>query len=54
MQACFDRAIDQDLYLGDGEHEAIFKKDIDALPVCRNDREFVFARRQLSKFEGIL
>lgn len=45
VQACFDRAIDQDQYLGDGRHEETFQSDIDALPTCRNDREFVFARR---------
>lgn len=53
MQAYFDCAIGEDLYLGIGEHEATFKKDIDALPVCRNDREFVSARRQYRRLEGL-
>ena len=53
LQACFDRAIDQDLYLGDGTHEETFQSEIDALPVCRNDREFVFARRQCRRLEGL-
>lgn len=53
VQACFDCAIDNDTYLGSGEHEACFQKDIDALPACRNDREFVFARRQCRRFEGL-
>ena len=53
LLACFDRAIDQDQYLGDGEHEATFQSEIDALPVCRNDREFVFARRQCRRLEGL-
>ena len=53
VQACFDCAIGEDLYLGIGEHEAAFQKDIDALSVCRNDREFVFARRQYRRLEGL-
>ena len=53
LQACFDRAIDQDQYLGDGTHEETFQSEIDALPVCRNDREFVFARRQCRRLEGL-
>ena len=53
LQACFDRAIDQAQYLGDGTHEETFQSEIDALPVCRNDREFVFARRQCRRLEGL-
>ena len=53
LQACFDRAILHDQYLGDGWHEEVFQSDIDALPVCRNDREFVFARRQCRRLEGL-
>lgn len=53
VQACFDCAINNDIYLGSGEHEACFQKDIDALPTCRNDREFVFARRQCRRLEGL-
>ena len=53
LQACFDRAILHDQYLGDGFHEEVFQSKIDALPVCRNDREFVFARRQCRRLEGL-
>ena len=53
VQACFDRAIDHDQYLGDGWHEEVYQSEIDALPTCRNDREFVFARRQCRRLEGL-
>lgn len=53
VQACFDCAINQDIYLGVGDHYETFRKDIDALPVCRNDGEFVFARRQCRRLEGL-
>lgn len=53
LQACFDYAIEHDVYLGDGHHEECSQNDIDKLPACRNDREFVFARRQISKLEGL-
>ena len=53
LQKCFDRAMDEDIYLGSGDHQAAFKKDIDTLPTCRNDREFLFARRQLRRLEGL-
>ena len=53
VQACFDCAMSQDIYLGDGEHHQAFQKDVDALPACRNDGEFVFARRQCRKLEGL-
>ena len=53
VQAVFDYAIDQDLYLGDGEHEAVFHEDIDKLPKCRNDREFVFVRRQCARLDEL-
>ena len=53
VQACFDCAINQDIYLGNGEQYEIFQKDIDALPVCRNDGKFVFARRQCRRLEGL-
>lgn len=53
LQACFDNAMGEDLHLGNGEHQEAFRKDIDALPACRNDGEFVFARRMCRKFEGL-
>ena len=53
VQACFDRAIDHDQYLGDGWHEEVYQSEIDELPTCRNDREFVFARRQCRRLEGL-
>ena len=51
VQAVFDYAISQDLYLGSGEHELLFQADIDKLPKCRNDREFVFVRRQCARLD---
>ena len=53
LQACFDRAIEEDLYLGDGRHESMFRSEINTLPTCRNDREFVFARRHCRRLEGL-
>lgn len=53
VEACFDCAMNEDIYLGVGEHYETFKKDIDALPACRNDSEFVFARRQCRRLEGL-
>lgn len=50
---CFDNAIEQDHYLGDGHHEAVFQDDIDKLPTCRNDGEFIFAQRRYRAIEGI-
>ncbi|KAL8706517.1 MAG: hypothetical protein Q9201_000449 [Fulgogasparrea decipioides] len=45
--ACFDMAMNQDRYLGDGEHETVFGEEIEKFPKCRNDREFIFAQRRL-------
>lgn len=45
--ACFDIAMDQDRYLGDGNHEEVFGDEIEKLPECRNDREFIFVQRRL-------
>ncbi|KAL8721641.1 MAG: hypothetical protein Q9181_007667 [Wetmoreana brouardii] len=45
--ACFDMAMDQDRYLGDGEHETVFGDKIEKLPQCRNDVEFIFVQRRL-------
>lgn len=53
VQACFDCAIDQDIYSGDGEHYRTFQDEIEARPLCRNDGEFVLARRQCRRFEGL-
>ena len=53
VQACFDYAIDQDIYLGDGTDNETSQENIDALPACRNDGEFVFARRMCRKLEGL-
>ena len=41
------------IYPGIAEHETAFHKDIDAILTCRNDREFVFARRPLCRLEGL-
>lgn len=51
--ACFDGAMNQDQYLGDGEHQRVFGEEIEKLPECRNDGEFVFARRRLGVVEGL-
>lgn len=51
--ASFDGAMSQDQYLGDGEHQAVYQDDIDKLPKCRNDGEFVFASRQYRAVEGL-
>jgi len=51
--ACFDGAMSQDRYLGDGEHQRIFGDETEKLPECRNDGEFVFARRRLGVLEGL-
>lgn len=52
--ACFDAAINQDQYLGDGEHQTPFQEDfIDKLPTCRDDGEFVFASRMYRAMEGL-
>lgn len=51
--ACFDGAMSQDQYLGDGEHQSLFQEtEIDNLPTCRNDGEFVFASQQYRAMEG--
>ena len=51
--ACFDCAIDQDLYLGDGTHHEMFSEDIGKLPACRNDGEFALACRRYRALEGL-
>ncbi|MCJ1387286.1 hypothetical protein MMC18_000127 [Xylographa bjoerkii] len=52
VQQCFDFAMDQDCYLGDGRHEEVYQDVIDKLPACRNDREFLFAKRVYTMHEG--
>ncbi len=52
--ACFDGAMSQDEYLGDGEHQLDFQEtDIDKFPTCRNDGEFVFASQHYRAMEGL-
>ena len=53
LQACFDCAIDEDQYLGNGEHHTTFQSDIDVLPACRNDGEFLVCRQQCRRLEGL-
>jgi GNAT superfamily N-acetyltransferase len=43
VRIMFEHMKDQDGLIGDGEHEAVFGDQIDALPHCRNDHEFAFA-----------
>lgn len=43
--ACFDHAIDQDIYSGDGSFEESHGDDVAKLPKCRNDHEFAMAMR---------
>ncbi|KAL8730545.1 MAG: hypothetical protein Q9166_003999 [cf. Caloplaca sp. 2 TL-2023] len=51
--ACFDNAIDQDMYLGNGPLEKLYSEDIEQLKPCRNDHEFAFVRRHYRKLEGL-
>ena len=53
LQACFDAAMDQDFDSGNGEHREMFEEEINALPTCRNDGEFVFVRRMCGQLEGL-
>lgn len=50
---CFDRMLDEDVYVSDAEHQEAFGEDIKVLPACRNDREFVFACRRYCLLEGL-
>ena len=52
--ACFELALIQDKYLGDGAHRETLGDEIEKLPEHRNDREFVFAQRQLGVLQGLL
>ena len=49
---CFERVLNEDVYLGNGERQEVFE-DIKALPTCRNDREFAFACRQYCLLEDL-
>lgn len=49
----FDRAMEEDLYLGSGEHESTFQEDIEKLPKCRNDHEFRMAKRIYEQGESV-
>lgn len=42
LRVLFEHVPDQDEWAGDGEHMEVFRDDIEALPECRNDHEFVF------------
>lgn len=53
LQACFDCVIDHDQYLGDGAHHVTSQSDIDLLPACRNDGEFVVARQECRRLERL-
>ena len=50
---CFESAIAEDNYLGDGEHLSAFGDEVEQLKECRNDNEFEFVRRQLLRMEGL-
>ena len=50
---CFDSAMAEDDYLGDGEHSSTFENDFSELKECRNDHEFEFVRRQFLRMEGL-
>ena len=50
---CVGTAVEQDEFLGDGEYEHTFGDEVRELPECRNDREFVFVKRQYARHEGM-
>ena len=51
--ACFDRAIERDIFLGNGKHHRRWHEYIKKFPICRNDGEFIFARRQYRRYEAL-
>lgn len=51
--ACFDHAIDQDIYSGDGSFEESHGEDVAKLPKCRNDHEFAMAMRNYKEQECV-
>lgn len=51
--ACFDHAIDQDIYSGDSSFEESHGEEIAKLPKCRNDHEFAMAMRVYKEQECV-
>lgn len=51
--ACFDQAVRQDIYSGDGSFEKSHREVIARLPKCRNDHEFAMATRAYKEQEGV-
>lgn len=49
----FDLAMGKDEYLGDGTHLRTSRDENEKLKECRNGYEFIFARRQYCRTEGI-
>ena len=52
--ACFDRAIRQDIYSGDGSFEDDHWEDVATLPKCRNDHEFGMGLRNYKEQECVV
>lgn len=52
--ACFDHAIDQDLYSGDGSFEESHGESLATMPKCRNDHEFAMAMRVYKEQECVV
>lgn len=52
--ACFDYAIEQDLYSGDGSFEESHGEDVAKLPKCRNDHEFAMAMKNYKEQECVV
>lgn len=52
--ACFDQAIQCDIYAGDGSLEEITGESSAKLPKVRNDHEFVMTMRVYMEQEGIV
>lgn len=52
--ACFDHAIGQDIYSGDGSFEESHGEDVAKLPKCRNDHEFGMGMRNYKEQECIV
>ncbi|MCJ1359484.1 MAG: hypothetical protein MMC33_009486, partial [Icmadophila ericetorum] len=48
---CFNNALEEDVYLGNSQHYLTFRDDIEKLPKCRNDHEFVMATRNYKALE---
>lgn len=52
--ACFDHAVSQDIYSGDGSFEESHGDVIARLPKCRNDHEFAMATRAYKEQECVI